>query len=100
MVTDYRGLNACILDSAYFTADSRFSLEQIADNCVFSEFDCVDGFWNVCIDKRDQKYLATTIERIGLVRYTVLRTEDFVIGIPARDGRYLFRNRRRPGNAL
>ena len=44
MVTDYRGLNACILDSAYFTPDSRFSLEQIADNCVFSEFDCVDGF--------------------------------------------------------
>ena len=44
MVTDYRGLNACILDSAYFTPDSRFSLEQIADDCVFSEFDCVNGF--------------------------------------------------------
>ena len=74
MVTDYRGLNACILDSAHFTPDSRFSLEQIADNCVFFEFDCVDGFWNV---------------RIG-----------FVLGISARDGRYLFRNRRWPGNAL
>jgi hypothetical protein len=72
MVTDYRGLNACILDSAYFTPDSRFSLEQIADNCVFSEFDCVDRFWNVCIDKKDQKYLATTIEEIVIVYYTVL----------------------------
>mgnify|MGYP001476184689 FL=1 len=72
MVTDYRGLNAYILDSAYFTPDSRFSLEQIADNCVFPEFDCVDRFWNVCIDKKDQKYLATTIEEIVIVYYTVL----------------------------
>jgi hypothetical protein len=47
-------------------------LEQIADNCVFSEFDCVDRFWIVCIDKRDQKYLATTIKKIGIVCYTVL----------------------------
>ena len=70
MVTDYRGLNACILDLAYFTPDSRFSLEQIADDCVFSEFDCVNRFWNV--RSRDQKYLATTIKRIGIVCYTVL----------------------------
>ena len=71
-VTDYRGLNTYILDSAYFTPDSRFSLEQIADNCVFSEFDCVDGFWNVRIDERNYKYLATRIERIRIVSYTVL----------------------------
>jgi hypothetical protein len=42
---------------------------------MFSEFDCIDRFWNIHIDKRDQKYLATMIEEIGIVCYMVLPME-------------------------
>ena len=83
IMTEYHMLNVCILDLAYFTLDSQFSLEKIANNCVFSEFDCVDGFWNVCIDERDQKYLAMMIKRINIVYYTVL-----LIGLKVSSSEY------------
>ncbi len=72
VVTDFRGLNEMVVETGYFSPDSRISLEAIADNLIFAELDCAAGFWQVRIHPDDQHLFATTVEGVGVVCYTVL----------------------------
>jgi Reverse transcriptase (RNA-dependent DNA polymerase) len=72
MVTDYRGVNETLLGEPYVPPDARHSVDALAQASIFGEFDVASGFWQVRINPEDQHLLATTIEGVGTVVYTVL----------------------------